>query len=598
MGAFERALEKAGAVLRGEPLVRLELAQQTAIVRTKPAEVVQPVAPATGSGWLVPDAKDRWLFRSGQIGVDPEQVLSFIRLAEMGEVRFLFAMYEEMFARDAHIRAEVGKRSSYVLSARRDILPMPAVYRKPGYKDAPEAATAQECARIVEEQVYAPGVDFEGALSWLLSADLFGIAVLEVVTAADGPNGEERLVALKRVAPQRLRVVQNGTAWEVRGEGDKWYPLALLQQLGAAIVLEYEPQLVSPARRGLFRTILPLWLMRLEGPIWWGRAVELFGMPFRVATSTGGGTAPKEDIALEFEDQGAAAAFALPPGTDIKLLEAIRGELPHERFLEWAAKEISKAIHHSTQHADIQKGSGSVASAESQVEVMIVAAQEAANRAACAMTEQLFAGLIARRLGPEIARLFTPELRIRLRGAKSADDMLKGAQAIDLMLKNGLPLGISFGYDFMDAPAPDEAETLMEPQAPAPPPNVLPFPNGGTPADAEDPAEEGKDTVEASRGGRRPRAAKAATRELDDLERQAARDAFDGGRELLRPYVSLIDEATKEGWPLPQLLSRILHRFYAQPGATSAELRDTLAAAIVEAGARGIDEVRRSRGTA
>lgn len=590
---FERAIEKARTAFGGGSLVRLNLEAPAPAPRPAPAPTKAEVV-SEGQGiarWYIPDVNDRWLYRSG-LPADPVLILRYIQLAEQsGETCWLFALYEEMYARDAHIRSEVGKASSYVLAARRDILPMPATYRKPSQAATVEGVLAHEITTFIENQVYAPGVDFEGAIAWLCSADLFGIAVLEVET--EWVNGQERLLALRRVPPQRLRLA--GTSWEVRGTGDEWIPLAYLQAIGAAIVLEYESNLVSPARRGLYRSILPLWLMRTEGPGWWGRAVEIFGMPMRVATTKGGDSAAKQDLGITFEDQGSGAFFSLPEGTDVKLLDSAKGDLPHERFLEWAAKEISKAIHHSTQHSDIQKDAGSVASSQTHLEVMLVAAQERANRVGLAMTEQLFGGLVARNFGYDVARTYTPELRFRMRGGQTATDALAWAQALDLMQKAGMQLSPSWAYDLFSAPVPDPDEEPLEPVAPAPPTNVLPFPMPGQDPNApptEKQVAAARQVLEASRSAS-TRSAHAA---LSDVEKKAADEAWKAGRDLLAPYVELLDRAGAEGWPLPQLMARVLHTFYGQPGAGAATLRDTLAAVIADAELRGIGEIRKSRG--
>jgi len=535
--------------------------------------------------WYVPDTKDRWLYRTGT-ATDPEQIKQYLSLAEQGEPRYLFAIAEEMYSRDAHIRSEFRKKGAWILGARRDVLPMPSTYRRgrPGTK-APEAALAQDAAAYVESQIFAPGVDFDGALSWLAFGELFGIAVLAVeVEPGMGPDGRERLVALRRVEPQRLRYRNE---WEVRGEGETWYPLSLLKSIGAAVVIEFETGLVSIARRGLLRSILPLYLMRTEGPLWWGQAVQIFGMPIRTATAKG--TDAKQDLALEFQEQGAAAFFSLPEGTEVKLLDALKGDLPHEAFLDWAAREISKAVHHSTQHADIQKGAGSTSSAESQVEVAQVAAQELGSQVATCITEQLFGGMISRNLGYEVSRTFTPEYRIRVRGNKTVDDMLKGAQTVEILENVGLDMGPSWLRDFMGIPMPEDGEQPLVSRRPT---NLLPFPGEGNASPDQQQLAAARRILEAARTVRLPD--NPANAVLSSLEKKAAEDAWKAGRELLKPYVALMDQAASEKWPLVQLLARVMHSFYRRE-ASPTELRDTLAAIIAEAELRGIQEVRKTR---
>ena len=99
--------------------------------------------------------------------------------------------------------------------------------------------------------------------------------------------------------------------------------------------------------------------------------------------------------------------------------------------------------------------------------------------------------------------------------------------------------------------------------------------------------------LEAARTGRLPN--NPANAVLSELEKAAAEDAWKAGRELLKPYAALIDEAARGKWPLVQLLSRVMHLHYTRQ-ASPAELRDSLAAVIAEAELRGISEVRSSRG--
>lgn len=571
---------------------------------------------ATVGAWYVPDVKDRYFLQSG-LDISPEQIQLWVRLAESGETRFLHAFYEEAYARESHIRSEINKQIALVCGARRDVLPTPMSLRKKTLRDSADAKIAQDAVAYVESQIYHPRVRLNRALGHLTKARHFGVAVCSVESQpGEGPDGKELLTALRPVPPQRIRVNVTTSEYEVNVGNDTWVRLDDLVAMGFAIALKFDEEMPSPARRGLMRAMIPHFIVRTTTPLSWGRYVELFGMPIRTAE------VPQDDVQLRdqteqaMENQGAAGFFTLPVGVKMQLLEAAKGDAPHERFLEASAKEISKLVHGSTQHADIQKGAGSKQSADSHVDVMYLTAQEVANEVAGVVMQQLFEGLVRRNFSDDVAKEHTPEFRLLVAGVK---DLKEFADGVGGLKTAGLKIGTDWVYDQAQIPIPDEDDEVLGdgvPQAlPGLPGQVLPFPGApgapgvsGAPPRPRPPSPKpgpGDGTGDAralaervvallGAGNRLP--ANPANEVLSDLEAQAAEAAWDAGRELLVPYADLLKRAAEESWPMPQLLSRILHRYYGRPGANRAHLTDLLAATIAEASLRGIEEVRKSRG--
>lgn len=602
--------ERARRLWNGGDVKILGASGSGSMLNLEPPAPMKP--PGSVTGWYTPDVKDRYFLQPTR-DVTPEEMAMWIRLADTGETRFLHAFYEEIHSKDTHIRSEIGKQISLVKSARRDVLPTPKTLRKRSSKGAAEYATAHECVDYIESQVYAPRVRLARALAHLCKGRFFGIAALAVETIPGaGPKGRELLTGLIPVAHQRLRLIRGTQDYEVRVGDDEWIPLQFLQDVGAAIVIKFEEEVTSPARRGIFRAIVPHYIIRNTVPLSWGRFVELFGMPIRTAEVPADDLNLKAETEFAFREQGSAAFFTLPAGVKMQMMEAAKGTSPHEGLVLYSSKEISKVVNFSTQTTDIQKGAGSQSSSIVMFDVMVICAQDLSNEVAGVMMEQLFEGLIRRNISEEAAKDHTPELRLWVRGGENLKEFM---DALKSGRDAGLKIGADWAYDQGGIQPPDEDDELLGDGQPAPQPGIfgqppgapgaaiLPFappgarsprpmpPGAGQPNDAQ--ARQVAERIVLAYTGKLP--LNPANELLATLESKAAEEAFRAGEELLAPYADLLKRAVDEKWPMPQLLSRVLHRFYGKPGATSAQLRDVIAATIADAALHGIEEARSAR---
>lgn len=249
-------------------------------------------------------------------------------------------------------------------------------------------------------------------------------------------------------------------------------------------------------------------------------------------------------------------------------------------------------------------------------DVMVICAQDLASEISGAFMEQLFEGMIRRNFSEQAAADHTPEFRLWVQGGENFERFM-------LALKEGRDAGMKFSadwaYDHAGVQPPEDGDELLGDGLPTPqalpfgaqlpgapgaprPGQVLPFPSPSPKAQAGDTAPPTKDTGRAKAlaervilayEGRLPQ--NPANELLATLESKAAEEAYHAGEQLLGPYADLLKRAVDEKWPMPQLLSRVLHRFYGRPGATAADLRDLLAATIADATLNGIEEARTAR---
>lgn len=406
--------------------------------------------------------KDTQVVASGR-PFTPEQLLRYVRDAEEGDTRYLHAFFDEMRATDAHLDGELSKAEDYLTGARFDVLPYPPRLRGPSQKSKREAKRATEIAAFVEENLFAPNVRIDRAIAALADGYWKGVGGFEVVSeGGGGGNGKERLVEFVQIPSQRFRYLPRTTTLALQLTEDE-QKLTPVDQLGSKVVyLVADPEVPSPGRRGLLRRCLGLWLIRKYGAQQWSRYVETYGSPLRVGKFQQGDTAMQGVIVEALKKMGSAAWAAIPDGAAIELIESTAratGNPPHEILIDWAAREMSKVILGATQTADVSRGTGSRASAQVHHDVTIARSGARAVHIASALREQLIRPLVERTYGEEIARLYTPELKIRV---ESKPDVYNASQAIRMLMNAGMTtIPISYVHDFLSIPVPDPDEACL-----------------------------------------------------------------------------------------------------------------------------------------
>jgi len=542
-------------------------------------------SPAPRDSVVQDDYKDRYLVMTGT-KVTLNDVVSYLQQAEQGETRYWFAFCDEMRARDAFLDAELSKAETMVAGARVDVLIVPACYRSRSKERTGEAARAAEVASYVQDVLLAPAVQLDRAVSALMDGFWKGLGALQVVVEPVASG--ERIVSLDSVPAQRFRWAYDSTELLVQ-TGKDWGALTPVEELeDALVVFTPEAHIPSPARRGALRRLVPFFGIRTNGPGWWSRDVELFGIPMMLGEHPPGDEKTAGYLKNLLANLGARGWAVGPTGTKVTPLDTPNrgsGQSPHEAILDWTARQISVEVLGATQTTDVQAGAGSKASASVHQDVVIGKAAARARRVAACLREQLVFPLVERRFGKDVALRHTPELAIQVEQKPAIGEW---GQAMKVLVEAGFGASIprSLVNELGYAPEPEEGEPTLEKPvvAVAPPGPVMG-------EDPEEPEDEEPTETEAHRASRQAAGASQPEAELVRLETWAAKQATGAGEELLAPYRELIDQAEKDGATLQQLYSRIIQRAGVPPEAP--HLLDLLAAVQCEAVMRGWSRERR-----
>lgn len=286
----------------------------------------------------------------------PERIASILRQAASGDMYSQALLFADMEEKDPHIFAEMQKRKGGVSGLGWSVQP---------WDDSElQKRMAGEASAVLEAL---------GAANLFFSlADAFGKGVSAVEMTWDMRCG---MFAPVRASQRPLGWFQ----WRVDN-------LMATDELGLAnMTLNAEPLIPgkwivhvqpggngNPFRAALYRNIVWLYLFRNYTVKSWAQFLEIYGIPFRIGKfPAGAGQDEKDSLLAALGGMFADSVVAIPDTTDIKL-EAVSGgkssEGAHQKFMDWSAKEISKAILGATLTSD-SDGKGSYAMAEVHNEV-------------------------------------------------------------------------------------------------------------------------------------------------------------------------------------------------------------------------------------
>lgn len=555
--------------------------------------------------------EDRTFLPSGQ-PYKNEDLVNFLTEAEAGDTRRLHAFYDEMRARDLDLENESDKAEQAVAAGRISFLVYPPKLRTRVQGRSPRTgahAVAEEVASYVRETITAPSVRLRTAIAHLVTADWKGLSAVQSTFRPLGRGNGYAISRLELVPSQRFLYAPSSPELLVQTT-ERTSDLVPLSSFpaGALVVRQVGLGTPSPARRGAYRRLLGLYVIRAYGPEVWFRFVEQFGAPFRVGKHPLNDQKTRRLLIESFRIAGNSGWAVVPEGAGIDFIatQTSGGSTVHEQLAEWSSRQIAKLISGATQATDIQKGSGSKASASVHADVALAKTDARAAGVALDLREQLLYPLVAATYGQEIADLYTPELVIKV---TPPIDPLVFAEVLEKIVGAGggdvIPKSAVAEAGVFEAPEPGEP-TFEKPPAPMIPglPGQKALPPGAEPDDDDleddDPDDQGDggDAQDATRRhrakvfsfGRRPL---SPALDLAGLEERASRLAPGAGEEILAPYRRMIDDAEREGADLGQLLGRVLLR--ARIPADSPRLLDLLAAVQAEAMMRGFWRERRAR---
>lgn len=266
-------------------------------------------------------------------------LLSKIDLAEHGDTRELFALYRDLIAADNQVQLEFENRKRAVLGDTSTLMP----YDKDNEADV---FSKDRCFPILD------GAPFAAAMSWLLNATLYPVAVAEKVYTPT-PNGYE----LTQIIPVpfqlldfrsgRLRIFDtdaNGTALQTSHEPD-----AERYMIHRGHTLPLPDQWGGPMRSILF------WiLLRSMSRQWWADLLERYGNPFlkgKYSDAKG-----KDVLERAFRLAQKLGGIVIHKNTEVEIVQAASGDSSnaHERFVDLCSKEISKLIAGQTLSSNAQ----------------------------------------------------------------------------------------------------------------------------------------------------------------------------------------------------------------------------------------------------
>lgn len=535
---------------------------------------------------------------AGGAPLSPSTVLGYLRLAQEGDPRYLYAFYDEMLARDSHLNGEMQKAIDYITNAPMDICAPQSLIdeaQKAGQAGGgADVARAEEIAGAVKTEFMSPSANIHGAVESLAWAFAKGVAAINpIMEPGTGLEGRERVLSLDAIPAQRFcwgitagkRGNDAEVAWYVQTT-EKLQDLKPVESFGPSIVFfEVERGVPNLSRRGILRRCLQPWTIRNWGVTWWSRFVELFGIPMRIGYYNESDTSQKQRATDLLRDIGADGFGALPQGAKVEFPGAAVGGAGdiHSNIIEWAAREISKAIHGSTQTADISAGAGSQATAVIHDEVAFRRTRARARAIENVVREQLIRPYVARNFSPDDATQYCPEFHIRV--DESVD---RQALAVAMLTLKGMGMKIpeDWAYETLQIPKPEEGEAYvgeeqdLQNQAMADAISAGQAQGGfGTDQGTLPPKKEPKALPPAS--GESYSSTDLPTRKRS-MEPWAMREIGPEVRAALDPYAKLV-EAAAMGKATPAELASMLLRRAGQGASDGEALKETLTAIMAHA---------------
>lgn len=255
------------------------------------------------------------------------RLIDILDQSENGNTAELFALYRDVLC-DSHVQAEFSKRKGAVLGDVRNLVPYD--------RKSPDAIAAKDkCFSMIESD------DFYNAMSWLLNATIYPVAVVEKVYRPVGAGF--RLSALRAV-PFQMLDLRDGTV-RIFDVVDGHVQSTSQPAAPERYIVHRSHNIPMPDRwGGPMRSILFWWLLRTMSRQWWGTLLERFGTPFLTGEYK---TEPgRQSLERAFSMASRLGGIVVSSGTKIQLERAASGDSTagHAEFLAFCNAEISKLI--------------------------------------------------------------------------------------------------------------------------------------------------------------------------------------------------------------------------------------------------------------
>ena len=483
-------------------------------------------------------------YLTGQLaGLSPARLATTLRAADDGDLWAQHRLFSDMEERDAHLYAEMGKRTRAPLCLDWTIEP-------PRRPSAAEKASAEWLTEILTDAADP----FEDLLVACMDAVGHGFATIELEWQR---NGRDLLPAFHPRPQEWFRLDRNRRELRLRDASADGAPL---QPFGWITHTYGQAKTGYLGRMGLHRVLVWPFLYKAFSIGDFAEFLETFGLPLITGKYGAGATdAEKASLLRAVTALGHDARAIMPAEMELEIqaVTASGAGSPHLAMVDWAERSQSKAILGQTMSAEAKStgiGSGN-ADLHDQVRQDILKAD--ARQLAATITRDLLYPLIALNRGGIDSLARCPRL---IFDTSEPEDLAAYAESLPKLVAAGMRrIPTAWVHEKLRIPeAADDEPTLGgDPPAAGKPPAA---PAPGTPAADQ---EEASDDEAAADPADTPPAALAA---LAASARQAAeRDALD----------ELADVMGEEWQPTVDGLLTPIDRLAAE-AATLEEFRDRL----------------------
>lgn len=387
---------------------------------------------------------------------DPEDIISYLEMADSGDSEYLYTLFDEMIARDAHLASEIDKARLALTSSPVIVQPWPPS------NDKSRTDTAHEVAGWLETVIDSPDVQLDKAIATLFKGQLVGIGGFEYTTRLL-PDGSETIKAIYPVPSYRFKYDPITLEPLVRVTASDSVPASSIPSL---VYIQADEAVPAISRRGVLRSLLAAWLTRVYGLSWWSQAVEQWGVPYRIGRHPAGDEETRKLLIDAFTNAGNAPWIVAPQKAVIDFMQegaAVLSNPPHMPLMDFCASEMSKRIIGATQITQVAANAGSFASAGVHMDVFKAITFARAKSICYELRKKLFVPLVSRRFGPEIAEQYTPNVLLDTSGKP---DPTAFASMISVLVNSGdEEIPISWAHEQLSIPPVKDGEKCFKQKA-------------------------------------------------------------------------------------------------------------------------------------
>jgi phage gp29-like protein len=407
----------------------------------------------------------------------PSRLSSILEMANLGACKEAAELFEEFEEKDPHIFSVLQTRKLAVLGC---------PYTITSYSDSPEDKAISE---FVEKTIKSLP-NFRGALLDLLDAIGKGYSASEIMWELR--DGKVLPTSLNWIHSKNVTWI-NSIVPRIITEQEQ--SLGIVPPPWKVIMHLCRAKSGHDTRNGVLRVLSWMYLFKNYTVKDWVTFNEVFGMPIRVGKyDSGADPADITKLANAVKNRGADAAGIISKNTEIEFIESTRGSgrmNPYQMFIDFANREISKAVLGQTLTSDASGQTGTYSTAKIHEMVRQDILEADAEALSGTITDQLIRPLVGFNY-PNGWNLPIPKFWIK---AEAEDDAKETSEVLVNLDKIRFPIPLSFIRDRFGVPEAKAGEattrdlTAIPLPVAAPPPVVDPEKPGDKKEDPDDPGE-------------------------------------------------------------------------------------------------------------